>query len=220
VPRHGGVARRAQWRGAGLGLPAVSAPRGRSGLRGQGQPAGLSRAARCGAPLGPEGRPRSLRGVPGDERRRSRLLLSSWARVAGWLWSSPHSAAPGPNRNSPSSAPSRKVNRSRSWRSWTRLYAGLPTKSSREAPRRPGSRASQPARSVLADGERVNPHLSQTLTVAALALPGPSLSLRPRRRQLKAAVSAWGLSRGCGVPPRWCRENPAACRVGSRVVEH
>lgn len=32
-------------RGAGLGLPALPAPRGRSGLRGPGQPAGLSRAS-------------------------------------------------------------------------------------------------------------------------------------------------------------------------------
>jgi hypothetical protein len=39
------------------------------------------------------------------------------------------------------------------------------------------------ARPVLAGGERANLHLSPTLTVAALALPGPSLSLRPRRRQ-------------------------------------
>ena len=36
---------------------------------------------------------------------------------------------------------------------------------------------------VLADGERMDPRLSQTLTVTPLALPGPSLSLRPRRRQ-------------------------------------
>ena len=48
----------------------------------------------------------------------------------------------------------------------------------------------------------MNPYLSQTLTVAALALPGPSLSLRPRRRQKKAAlyqgvrVCSWG----CSVP--------------------
>jgi hypothetical protein len=35
---------------------------------------------------------------------------------------------------------------------------------------------------LLVDGERVNPYLNPTLTVAALALPGPSLSLRPRRR--------------------------------------
>jgi hypothetical protein len=40
-----------------------------------------------------------------------------------------------------------------------------------------------PARPALADGERVNPRLSPTPAVAGLALPGPSLSLRPRRRQ-------------------------------------
>jgi hypothetical protein len=28
-----------------------------------------------------------------------------------------------------------------------------------------------------------------------------------------------GSNSGCGVPPRWCREDPAACRAGSRVVE-
>src|SRR6266704_5229484 len=48
--------------GAGCGLPAFPAPRGRSGLRGQGRPAGPSRAARFGAPLRPEGRPRTLSG--------------------------------------------------------------------------------------------------------------------------------------------------------------
>jgi hypothetical protein len=25
---------------------------------------------------------------------------------------------------------------------------------------------------------------------------------------------------GCGVPPRWCREDPAACRVGSGGLKH
>ncbi len=48
--------------GAGSGLPAFPAPRGSSGLRGQGRSAGPSRAARCAAPLRPEGRPRTLSG--------------------------------------------------------------------------------------------------------------------------------------------------------------
>jgi hypothetical protein len=46
---------------------------------GQGQPAGLSRAARCGAPSGPEGRPRNLRGgagQAGQPRRRPRLAAA------------------------------------------------------------------------------------------------------------------------------------------------
>ena len=50
--------------------------------------------------------------------------------------------------------------------------------------------------------------------------PGPSLSLRPRRRQVKAALSAWGTVPGVRGSPRWCREDPAVCRVGSRVVKH
>src|SRR5947209_13203959 len=49
-------------------------------------PAGLSRAARCKAPLGPEGRPRTLRGAPEDERRRrdrkSTRLNSSHANIS------------------------------------------------------------------------------------------------------------------------------------------
>jgi len=43
---------------------------------GQGQPPGLSRAARCGAPSGPQGRPRSLRGGAGQPRRRPRLAAA------------------------------------------------------------------------------------------------------------------------------------------------
>lgn len=39
----------------GLGLPALPAPRGRSGLRGQGQPAGLSRASAMRSTLGAGG---------------------------------------------------------------------------------------------------------------------------------------------------------------------
>jgi hypothetical protein len=46
---------------------------------------------------------------------------------------------------------------------------------------------------ALADGERMKPHLRQTPTVALLHFPGPSLSLRPRRRQKKVALSAWEL---------------------------
>jgi len=46
--------------GAGCGLPALPAPRGRRGPRGQGRPAGPSRAARCAAPLRPGWRPRTL----------------------------------------------------------------------------------------------------------------------------------------------------------------
>jgi hypothetical protein len=69
--------------GAGPGLPALPASRGRRGLRGPGQPAGLSRAARCAAPLRPEERPRTLRGEPGRQRRRSRLLLIPWGPRSG-----------------------------------------------------------------------------------------------------------------------------------------
>ena len=62
-------------------------------------------------------------------------------------------------------------------------------------PSRPGARRllSRRVRATLplADGERMNPCLSQALTVAALALPGPSLSRRPRRRQKKVVLSAW-----------------------------
>ena len=47
--------------GAGCGLPASPAPRGRRGLRGQGRPAG-----RCAAPWRPEGRPRILSGRKKD----------------------------------------------------------------------------------------------------------------------------------------------------------
>jgi hypothetical protein len=47
---------------------------------------------------------------------------------------------------SPWLPPSRKMNRSRSSRSWLVLYAGWPTKSSSDAPRRPGSRLSQSAK--------------------------------------------------------------------------
>ena len=48
--------------GQACGLPAFPVPRGRSGLRGQGRPAGPSRAGRCAAPWRPEGRPRTLSG--------------------------------------------------------------------------------------------------------------------------------------------------------------
>ena len=48
--------------GQACGLPAFPAPRGRSGLRGQGRPEGPSPEGRCGAPLRPEGRPRTLSG--------------------------------------------------------------------------------------------------------------------------------------------------------------
>jgi len=89
---------------------------------GQGQPAGLSRAARCGAPSGPEGRPRSLRGgagQPGQPRRRPRLAAT---RQTAAIWtvcpahparrpgprspggSSPTSRAAGPTSASPSCA--------------------------------------------------------------------------------------------------------------------
>src|SRR6266702_8038145 len=54
VPAHGS--------GKAWACPLVSCPRGRRGLRGQGRPAGPSRAARCAAPLRPEGRPRTLSG--------------------------------------------------------------------------------------------------------------------------------------------------------------
>jgi hypothetical protein len=54
--------------------------------------------------------------------------------------------------------------------------------------RRPGARLLLYWRERALLPERMNPYLSQTLTVAALALPGPSLSLRPRRRQKKAAL--------------------------------
>ena len=81
-PRQG--LRAARLAGQAPGLTALPAARGRRGLRGPGQPAGLSRAARCAAPWRPEERPRSLRGAPGDERRRSRLLpCLRPARAAG-----------------------------------------------------------------------------------------------------------------------------------------
>jgi hypothetical protein len=48
--------------GQACGLPAFAVPRGRSGLRGQGRPAGPSPAGRCAAPWRPEGRPRTLSG--------------------------------------------------------------------------------------------------------------------------------------------------------------
>jgi len=50
------------WPGQACGLPAFPVPRGRSGLRGQGRPAGPSPEGRCAAPLRPEGRPRTLSG--------------------------------------------------------------------------------------------------------------------------------------------------------------
>ena len=48
----------------------------------QGGPAGLSRASAMCSTLEAGGAARSLRGVPEDQRRRSRLLLCSWARAA------------------------------------------------------------------------------------------------------------------------------------------
>jgi hypothetical protein len=48
--------------GQACGLPAFPVPRGRSGLRGQGRPAGPSPPGRCAAPWGPKGRPRTLSG--------------------------------------------------------------------------------------------------------------------------------------------------------------
>src|ERR1022692_2503057 len=59
------------WRGRPWPARA-SWPQGPQRLRGQGRPAGPSRQ-RCAAALRPEGRTRTLRGAPGDERRRSRL---------------------------------------------------------------------------------------------------------------------------------------------------
>jgi hypothetical protein len=67
------------------------------------------------------------------------------------------------------------------------------------------------ARPVLADGEWMDLHyLNQTAALVS-AWPGPSLSRRPRRRR--------ALTRGAGSSPRWCREDPAACRVGSEGLK-
>ena len=52
--------------GQATGLPAFPVPRGRSGLRGQGRPAGPSPEGRCAAPLRPEERPRTLSGRKKD----------------------------------------------------------------------------------------------------------------------------------------------------------
>jgi hypothetical protein len=67
------------------------------------------------------------------------------------------------------------------------------------------------ARPVLADGEWMDlDYLNHTAALVS-AWPGPSLTLRPRRRR--------ALYSGCGVPPSWCREDPAACRVGSEGLK-
>jgi hypothetical protein len=52
--------------GAGCGLPAFAAPRGRRGPRGPGRPAGPSPAGRCAAPWRPGWRPRTLSGRSKD----------------------------------------------------------------------------------------------------------------------------------------------------------
>ena len=139
--RHGrGCAPRA-WRGRPEPV-AVPGPRGRSGLRDQEQPAGLSRAARCGAPLGPEGRPRSLRGAQEDQWRRSRLLLGSWARAAAGQG---HSfTLPGRGRTRPRRRRRREGRRTGPGPAAAARCRrrGWPTNSSSEAPRRAGSRVS------------------------------------------------------------------------------
>ena len=61
--------------GAGRWPARSSCPQGPSRLRCQRAAAGRRAPARCTAPLRPEERPRSLRGTPGGQRRRSRLLL-------------------------------------------------------------------------------------------------------------------------------------------------
>src|SRR6185437_9433215 len=75
--------------GQAWACPLFLAPGAAAVSGGQGSPQGCRAPARCAAPWRPEGRPRTLRGVPEDERRRSRFLLGSWARAAGWSWSSP-----------------------------------------------------------------------------------------------------------------------------------
>jgi hypothetical protein len=59
----------------------------------------------------------------------------------------------------------------------------------------------------LADGARMKPCLSHTLIVAAFALPGPSLSLRPPPEAFWLTVRS----------QPGAREDPAAFRVGSRA---
>ena len=78
-------------RPAGQAWPArVSWPQGPQRLRGQGRPEGPSRQ-RCAAALRLEGRARTLRGAPGDERRRSRhhgfwsAARCHAARPGSWL---------------------------------------------------------------------------------------------------------------------------------------
>jgi len=79
------------WRVQAWACPLFLLPGGRSGLRGKRAArravARTSRALRCESTLGAGGWPRSMRGAPEGERRRSRLILSPWARAAGWSWS-------------------------------------------------------------------------------------------------------------------------------------
>jgi hypothetical protein len=61
------------------------------------------------------------------------------------------------------------------------------------------------------DGEWMDLHYLNPTAALVSALPGPSLSRRPRRRR--------ALTRGAGSSPRWCREDPAACRVGGEGLK-
>jgi hypothetical protein len=48
------------------------------------------------------------------------------------------------------------------------------------------------------------------------------VSASDRERPLVAGANCTLIARrsqGCGVPPRWCREDPAACRVGSEGLK-
>ena len=69
------------------------------------------------------------------------------------------------------------------------VRGGSPGVDSSPGVRRPGARRLP----VLARPR--HPYLSHSRTVAALALPGPSLSLRPRRTQMKVEPSAWEAER-------------------------